>query len=708
MALDYTKIPQTSRTIVFEEFNSDDDVGNLCVILEDRDTAEALSEVEEKLCVKSFKEFKEKFKPTIYEEFQTDSNGGFTASFSLKKLSHNSIPVNICEHEFYKAVHDIAMEKSASNTNNNKIDYTKLNDTFSPESIYKTAEQNRRSFQQCFNNALEADANGDMDGRYKWLAKAKMTRDSVIHEYSGDALRLLPIAIKDIDTILQRKGITPENEKLTEAKADTPDMLPCRPVWTSEGELKLEPLDEYTPEAIPVEAKKNDVLQITQRQWEQAVDMIPAGYVNKDVFLSVYSQKKNSELIKLPAEQLISRKKAFCEMYLSAQQSFCEAAGTLVQKVASLEQFFIHAGDDNGIVENGVIISNCSVSQVLSDKYREGVKKFLKASANIESEKIWFAILPPIVDKNNAWVETLAKTDNHSDTFDFDLNSFEEVMGNSANGKVTAADINNITEMLAECEILSFVNFNACVQTSFKNFGADTEIIKEYNKELSALKRKDSTVLAYPNFTIIPQNKRNVDLFDNRTLYTPSVYINAAYVAAGIVVATQTPEIQKKKFGKKVKDGRPFVRFDLEEEVNSAKFAAKFNPESRLNMDRETAAFIRGKEGNAFCFRSDSLKNNAFVFTARTRDARPIYCYLTKTYLKYLFERTYAQTSDKAKRFARDISNEISNQADGDFINPILYSNERFEYSDGKFSLEFNSFNNTLGTVEIEVKELDN
>jgi len=706
LALDYAKIPQTSRTIIFERFNSDAE--DLCQVLDEEETDDALTKVEEKLCVRSFEEFKERFKPTVYEEYQTDSNGGFNVIYSLKELSQNSTSIQICDHEFYKAVHDIAMEKSASNSDNNNIDYAKLNEYFDPENIYKTAEQRRRKFQQFFANAIEAEANGDLDGCSKWLRKARSTRNAVIEEYSGNALRLLPIAIKDTDTVLKRKGITKENENLFEASGDSPKLLPCRPVWTSDGELKLESLDDYVPEALPVESKKNDILQITQRQWEQAVDLIPVGYVNRDVFLSVYSEKENSKLINMPTEQLINRKKAFSDMYLAAQQSFCEVVGELVQKVASLEQFFIHAGDDNGVVENGVIISNCSVLDVLSEENKKNVKKFLKASANVESDRVWFAVLPPIVDKNKNWLESNEKNNTMVKDFgDVNLDELDESRSNDSTQKVTAADINNLSEMLAECEILSFFNFNACEQTSFKSFGADSEIIKEYNKELSALKRTDSTVLAYPNFTIIPKSKRKVSMFGDRELYTPSVYINAAYVAAGIVVATQTPKIQKKKFGKRVKDGRPFVRFDLEEEKNNKEFVAKFNPESRLNMDREVAAFIRGKEGNAFCFRSDSLKNNAFVFTARTRDARPIYCFLTKTYLKFLFERTYAQTSDKAKKFATEISNEITNETDSDYINPILYSNEKFEYNDGKFSLEFNSFNNSLGTVEIEVKEID-
>ena len=91
------------------------------------------------------------------------------------------------------------------------------------------------------------------------------------------------------------------------------------------------------------------------------------------------------------------------------------------------------------------------------------------------------------------------------------------------------------------------------------------ELCQKYNQEFSCINKTDSLVLAFPNFTIIPSNKRHVEVIDKKTLYTPTIYIDAAYVAAGIVAATQTSKIQKKKFGKRVIDGRPFIRFDLED-----------------------------------------------------------------------------------------------------------------------------------------------
>ncbi|MDE5834575.1 MAG: hypothetical protein K2H26_03535, partial [Ruminococcus sp.] len=613
MELDFMCIPQNSRTIIIERFN--DQAKNLCTVLKGQDSDEAIVKVDEELCVKSFEEFKRKFKPTVYEVFRTDENGNLQVTYSLE-ICKGAHPISLCDHEFYKAVHDIAVEKSASNTDNNNIDYTKLYEALDPKFIYKRARRRRDDVRQFVTNALEEQKKGNPDGVKKWMLMAKQTHQSVKEEYAGSALRILPLVVRDTEMLLESRGITNDNIGI-EGGSKTPELLPCSVKWDSEGNLVSVPLDLSKPEVLGIEQKGDKILQITQKNWESTADAINNEYdgsIDKNLFLSVYSEKENTALLSLTTDELKERKEIFGNMYVAAQQSFCNAVGYLVQKVASMEQFFIHASDENGIVESGVIIANCSVADIMeNERY---VKKYLKNASNNEKDRIWFAVLPATIDKDKKWIESSATADAEIDLFNMDLFETNESSKNKDGIEtVTISDINNISSLLAEFGILSFFNFNACEATSFKTFGSSSDIIKEYNKEVSAIKSTNSTVLVYPNFTIIPKNKRQVEVVNNIKFFTPSVYIDAAYVAAGIVVATQNMKIQKKKYGKKVINGRPFVRFDLEEEKSSQAFVAKFNPESRLNMDKEISMLLRGKNGNAFCFRSDSLAKNAFVFT---------------------------------------------------------------------------------------------
>lgn len=698
MDLNFKDISQNSRTIIFERFN--DQKPNLCTLLKGQDNSDALDIVNEKLCIKSFEEFKDKFRPTVYEIFSNDNEGNFQVKYSLE-ICKGAHPISLCDHEFYKAVHDIAIEKSASTNDNNNIDYSKLYEALDPKLIYTKARRRRDDVRQFVKNALSEQEKGNPDGVKKWMLMAKQVHDAVKDEYSGSALRLLPLVVRDTEILLESKGITSENAGLIGSSENAPELLLCSVEWDADGNLKTVPLKENRPEVLGLEQKQDKVLQITQKNWETTANALGSS-VDKNLFMSVYSESENTALANLTTQQLVERKQVYGNMYVAAQQSFCDAVGYLVQKVANIEQFFIHAGDENGIVESGVIIANCSVSDVIENK--RIVKDFLKTASNNEADRIWFAVLPAALDKDKKWTETSSASDIDFDPFD--INNVTDSKEDVGIEKVTVSDINNISELLAEYGILSFFNFNACEKTSFKCFGANDNIIKEYEKEIPGIKRTDSVVLAYPNFTIIPRNKRQVEMVNDTLLYTPAIYIDAAYVAAGIVVATQSFSIQKKKFGKRVTDKMPFIRFDLEEKEKNQMFFTKFNPESRLNMDRDLSVLLKGRNGNAFCFRSDSLKKNAFVFTARTLNAKPIYQFITQQYFTFLLERKYSVglKNDEANEFVKTIGKIKFNNSSENIINNILYQNDEFIYNEEKkaFSLRFTNGNEPIDfAVEI-------
>ncbi len=688
MILDFKTISQTSRTLIIERFN--DQAPNLCTVLKGLEPGEMLDKVDDKLCVKSFEEFKEKFQPTAYEIFSMDENGEPMVTYSLEKRD-GANEIHLCEHEFYKAVHDVAEDKSANAKNNNQISYDKLYEALDPELIYKRARRRRDEVKQFISNAIDENKNGNPDGARRFMALAKKVFNDVKMEYSGSALRLLPIAVRDMEILLETK--TGGNSNLAgigDGSMGSVPAIPCKPEWDSEGNLVAIPLDETNPTpALAIEASKKEVLALSAKGWETTADSIPAGKINRDLFLSVYSEQHNSALAELPIDELIERKQYLGNCYLAAQQSFCNAVGYLVQKVASLEQFFLHAGGANGKVESGVIIANCSADDIIENK--QLVSDYLKFASNQDKDRIWLAVLPAMMntDKSDPWEDSISGGDFDLFTFEFDLPDSEETSSSQKmDGTVTAARINLITECFADYGILSFVNFNACEKTGFKNFGADSSILEEYDKELKGLKRPDATVLAYPNFTIIPRNKSQLkEIVNGVNLYVPSIYVDAAYVAAGIVAATQNEMIQKKKFGKKVIDGRPFIRFDLEEDQNCRAFMAKFNPESRLNMDNLVATRLKGRQGNAFCFRSDTNQNNAFVYTSRTLNARPVYYFLTKNYFTFLLDRAYSfgrTTVNDVKSFINAVNNIATNETNPEIVNRILQTGDAFMFDDQK------------------------
>ena len=714
MKLDFSCVPQTSRTLIIERFN--DQAPNLCTLLRGREPGEMLDEVAEKLCVKSFEEFKARFKPTVYEVFSQDEDGNLQVTYSLEK-KNNSHEILLCEHEFYRAVHDIAKVKAASAVDLDRIDYSKLYEALDPARIYTRARRRREEVKQYVTSMLEEQDKGNPDGARRWQKKAMLVYQEVREEYSGSALRLLPLVVRDIEVIIEQKlGMSADEAKkleMSDGQTALPILIPCSVIWDAEGNLITTPIEptEQAP-AMAIGMMQDKVKAIAAKGWEQTADAIPEGTIDKGLFLSIYSEQHNTALANLPTDKLLQRQQELGDNYIAAQQSFCNAVGYLVQKVASLEQFFLHAGDSNGEVASGVVIANCSASDII--EHMTDVKEYLKNARNHEIDHIWLAVLPAMMnsDVNDRWEDDAPGGD-----FDpWDTSIWEEKTQikkpERMDGIVTVADINQITECFAEFGILSFVNFNACEFTSFRNFGANTKAIDAYEAELKGLKKRDSIVLAYPNFTIIPRNKSQLrELVNGRNLYVPSIYIDAAYVAAGIIAATQNEKIQKKKFGKQVKDGRPFMRFDLEEDQNCREFMAKFNPESRVNMDIEVTHRLQGKEGNAFCFRSDTQQNNAFVLTARTLNAKPIYYFLTQNYFSFFLERSYPigrLTASDIRGFITEVSNIVNNEKNNAYVNQLLQDGDEFFFNEGtqKPTLKFKGIEEPVD-IKVDIQEED-
>lgn len=711
MNIDFKRIPQNARTIIFERFNDQKD--NLCSSLNGCDDAD-LIDAGNKLLVKSFEDFKKEFNPVVYEVYTQDENGEFQVTYSLE-YHDGAQPISLCDHEFYRAIHNIAMKKSSSTTDNDRMSYEELYEALDPKRIYTRARRRRDDVQRYIAKALEAQENGNLDSAKKWMKKVGQTCTAVKNEYSGSALRLLPIAIRDTELLLEAKGISKESEQQIASGAAAPKLLPCSIEWDDDGNLKSVPLKTNTPEVRGIEQKEDKASLISQKYWEKTANDIndSGSFVNKGLFLSVYSKQENTALASLPAEELVARKQNYEAYYVAAQQSFCNAVGYLVQKVASLEQFFMHAGDENGEVENGVIIANCSISDVFeSNNNTQNLRRFLKVVNGSEENRIWFAVLSAVDDETFCKKDESAGGSTYIDIFNPDAMSSSasnQEQENDIEETVNIGKISDASSMLSEFGILSFFNFTACDATSFRNFGVSEEIIKEYNEKIKPIKEPNSTVLVYPNFTIIPKSKRQVDMktSDGKKLYTPDIYIDAAYVAAGIVVATQSKNIQSKKFGKRVNEDLPFISFDLEQEENSRAFATKFNPESRLNMDKDLAVLLSGKNGNAFCFRSDTLEKNAFVFTARTLNARPIYQFITKNYLGFYADRTYplGMKPSDAKDFENGIYNVTSaSQGESNKINPLLHTGETFTYEEAEktFLLKFNGVEDPI-QVDIHI-----
>ena len=696
-------VPQNSRTIIFEKFGdysmSGEQLNDLYTLLATAESTGEFIEIADRLTVKSFEEFKRIFEPVVYEITMADESGRPCFSYSLDKDSGGR-PVSICTHAFYKAVHDVSVAKSTSDKPLAGINYDALQAAFDPEKQLREAHQKRKVLDNYALKMNEAKERNNPTEHNKYLRSYTTEFFGVIEEYRGNAIRLIPLKIADAQRVLQIK--TESEKKNNEGPVAIVGQQPlalCTVEWDENGDIVAKPAS--VPSEKVSGTKRLAVKDTSQRLMLQMLNQQPEGSINQSLIMSVYSESENSALMALTTDELVNEINKYSEIYSDAQKSFCDTVVQLVQKISNIEMFFSHAANDNGRVESGVLIANCDVEIFKNNEMKARLKKFLEVLKEIQDYKIWFAILPSVTDSDKSFVEDV-KSD--SVFQDFDSLNFDTAEETSDN--VYASDINLMVSLLAECDILSFVNFRTCEATGFKNFGVDRAILDIYKKELSCIERKSGLVLAHPNFTILPKGQLNVKIGET-SLYIPGVYVDAAYVAAGIVVATQTRDIQNKLFPKDlILADVPFVHVNLEDKEINSKFPTKINPESQLNMSKELKDIICGKEGNMFCFISDTLAKHANVLTARSFDGRPIYQNLVARFLKFYLSRALPNVDrDAGIAFASKLMKDRANE-NGKHINSLYVDGEEFAFNEetNRFTMKFISVEEP---IELDIDIID-
>lgn len=174
--------------------------------------------------------------------------------------------------------------------------------------------------------------------------------------------------------------------------------------------------------------------------------------------------------------------------------------------------------------------------------------------------------------------------------------------------------------------VMSLVARTFCPLASTMESVVDIEKeVANYNSYLEFYKRSkpfsEYAIPCIPNFTVIPKDKSGV-ILDNKMYITEQntaalskekedvmkiwidgVYIGAAYVAAGLVAAYQSPDYLKEVFKKNVDDELPGVRFDIESgdhalqvRTTMAKEITGYTNDIKSDINRKNFGFVFSSE----------------------------------------------------------------------------------------------------------------
>lgn len=676
-------VPQTSRTILFEKINErkidGTPIPSLIEIVRDSlDGNDKLQEVVDKtLAVRSFEEFLEKFEPVIYQTQSADENGNPVFSYSYTKDSPSAKPKKIVDELFYKMVQEFIRMKSESGKSNLNTLYTKIDELLAPEKALDEARQKRKQIESLLMKKQEAEQRHRSEEAKKYNRLLMKLEKEVYDKYKDDAFELIPLAIADTQQKLEKQipmlavNDTQVSENTTvEGKA--PKLLTGgRFVWDEGGKLTYKPSKSSETadgeEIKMLEGEQKSPLLIEMQKVADKMEVINGSPVMYQLFLDNFAgNNSDAQYTEDWVYEESERLRNMTDIYKDAKEKFYTAIITLVQKVLDVEMYFRHATQGGTTTPQPLIVANCNMNEALQGDY---LKKYLELANGTKSTRIFFAILPPV--EHTEFVE--------SDDDDEDF--FDRVEGFTGD----ATNLNQMLKLLANEGIISFFNFKANERTSFSQFNKD--VLDSYEEIIDEIPEKTFSVLCYPNFTVIPkyetdrlilkaQNYKGEELVEDTRLSINAVYVDSAYVSAGIAVASQDREILKAK-GYSLKKPYPCSRFDLEEEFSN--FLTFFNMENFMNWTEAFEDSIYEKKFG-FCFSSNDkiingkkIRNTYFYFT-NNNEGDPLYSVLTERVIRYYFKDVSRDNSD-CEQVASNIMSElktINATPDKKFANVLL------------------------------------
>ena len=717
MALD--RVKQTSKTLLIEEFNPNHTDLSTLISSEDIHRKSEFSEkVRENLEVSTFKEFVEKFAPTVYEYTVQNDDPDLPMSFQYTfEKKEGASEVEISKHAFYRMVMDIYEDRAESGISNTKTDtFKRIEELLSPQSALKQAMRTRKQLEYVEKQLDKLkDVPGIEQKRYK--ARRKEIRKDIIKTYNKSAIGLIPLALADTEKKIESLGISQKDSDGN--KEEKIIAIPCKYSFDDNGGLIVEKVEK--PNNIAIDQKTGEKVEVIEmmdatddadlqkidttisgdivnadksnvsgnladrlaKDFEAHSNAQAKGEFFKNLVVEVYTGKSLSESgaanISPDIEKLERKKTLYTNIYKNAQEQFINKISDTVEKMLGVKVFFDHASRNGKPLMAPLIVANCKVSALLEHDVKEDFTYYIEEmSRENEENAIWFAIIPSIGDSD--FTDRQQYYDDGYDDYDDDisddeLNSANEVKSEDGKELVTRDSCKAMLEILKNGKIITFFNYKANDKTGFNRFTAD--IIRKYKDKLESLNGNKYAVFTYPNFTLIPKEntcikigsvKRDGEYADIR-LNLPGIYVESSYVAAGLVVGSQDPYILKEK-GFKIKNlTKACVRFDFEEGDNNKLMLTRMAREGDTIWDSQAEAVLNEDMfGFSFCgncmYYDNKPVKNSYVYATRTmgkdsnsKNYKSLYKTLTARYIS-TYLSTYGGSSVResdVKKFLKDV-----------------------------------------------------
>ncbi|HOV27075.1 MAG TPA: transcriptional regulator [Pseudobacteroides sp.] len=716
-------INQTNRCILFEEINPERlDLLTLVGDVKGIDSLddEKIKEINRELLVRSFDEFLEKFSPSVYSFFNAAADDGKGAVVYTLKRPENIPPEYISEikldhnNDFLKMLFTLIDTKRSQGIINVDFRFDKVLDMISPKKVMDDIRQARKEIHYLYEKYEELD---DGDPKKLDLGDKLNIKFEEARQNYNNVMAMLPLAIEDIKTRLLLGG----GENGGESQAVSVGMLTIGET----GELKIieAPKEESNALMLASENNTNSLVEIFQSDYEAVTDS-PSSYV-KDLVVRTFCPLP-ATLTEVDIDREIANYRAYLEFYTKAKDDFVKASKPLVEKILGVKMFFDQYNTKTRGMRPSLIISNNKLDMTVKSNNIPRLETYLNTvnAKNDFSNTVWFGIVPAIE------LESSGKPKIGRAIFAGNKEVKKE--GN------TLESLTALLQILKKYRVQVFFNFQANDETTFNNLA--TMGVDKYMDKCQVMTRQDYSEFAIPclpNFTIIPKDKSGVviDTIIQKTedgkvkvsdskedimkLWIQGVYVDASYVAAGLVAAYQCPEYLREIF-KNVSRNYPGVRFDIEREDYSLRMTT--------TMAKEITGFTNNikdeinKRSFGFVFSSENAQvdgkdvKRITVYKARSlamtdNGFDSIYKTTVSTYIERILRFT---TNDfKQDKIEWFFSNNPKSQkevwkADSRYINSIVQPGDDLNYSIDEMTNMCNidlTFNGNVKNLEVVISK---
>lgn len=536
---------QTNRTILFEEFNSEKldlltlvGSGNNVSSLDD----EKIREIHQHLLVKSFPEFIEKFEPKIYSFFNVASQ---KIAYSLNKPQGiadeaiTEIPITL-DNTFFKMFSTLLESKRINGAKNVDFNFKEILNYISPKKVMDDIKQLRKEIAYTFDKyeALEEED----PTKLEYGDKLNNLIEKASTNYNNP-LGMLPLAIEDAKARLMIGGGS-SNGKSEEIKAGMLTM-------SEKGELKIieKAKEESTALAITVN-KNNEILAEHFKEDYDEVSEEPNDYIRNLVVRTFVPLPATVENIDV--EQEVKNYNQYLTFYKEAQEDFVKTIKPLMEKILGVKLFFEQYDKDLTGMKPSLLVTNIKLEMLLKGENKQALELYLNTvnQKNDFENTVWFAIVPSINlegQENNKNIRQRFKGTTKTEKTNYN----------------TMENLGLLMSILSKYKILTFFSMVASEETTFNNLA--TVGIEKYVEKTRSLQYKkgisEYLVPVVPNFTVVPKEKSAVildyklkinesnlaELEKNELIkfWIEGVYVEGAYISAGITASYQCPEYLK-------------------------------------------------------------------------------------------------------------------------------------------------------------------